>query len=248
MTIAVLYDIHGNLPALEAVLAELDKFNVDQFVIGGDVVLGPMPGACIDRLMKIDLPMHFVRGNCETAVLRAVENIPNDSFPPAVQEAIQWIAENSSDEHLDIIASWQEQVAITTPSLGEILFCHATPRDENEIFTIQTKDEKLLPIFDNVEADLVICGHTHMQFDRMIGNMRVINAGSVGMPFGGTGAFWLLIDEDPKLQHTSYNLAKAADEIVQTRYPLATEFAEQNVLRSPGSKKMLEVLNKRELA
>ncbi len=247
MTIAALYDIHGNLPALEAVLAELEKFNVDQFVIGGDVVLGPMPGACIDRLMKIDLPMHFVRGNCETAVLRAVENRPNDSFPPAVQEAIQWIAENSSDEHLDIIASWQEQVAITTPSLGEILFCQATPRDENEIFTIQTKDEKLLPIFDNVEADLVICGHTHMQFDRMIGNMRVINAGSVGMPFGGNGAFWLLIDEDPKLQHTEYNLSHASNQIQQTQYPLATHFAEKHVLSSPDKEEMLENLSKREL-
>ena len=91
-----------------------------------------------------------------------------------------------------------------------MLFCHATPRNDNEIFTRLTPEEHLLPIFARLNADIVVLGHTHMQFDRMVGTVRVVNAGSVGMSFGEPGADWLLLGPDVQLRHTRYDLAKAA--------------------------------------
>jgi predicted phosphodiesterase len=128
-----------------------------------------------------------------------------------------------------------------------VLFCHATPRDDNEIFTRLTPEERLLPVFEKLDVSLVVCGHTHMQFDRRVGKTRVVNAGSVGMPFGEPGADWLLLDEDVRLQHTTYDLAKAAERIRKTGYPRAQEFAENHVLDPPTEERMIEVFARAEL-
>jgi hypothetical protein len=125
--------------------------------------------------------------------------------------------------------------------IGEVLFCHATPRDKNEIFTRLTPEERLLPVFEGLETSLVVCGHTHMQFDRTIGSVRVVNAGSVGMPFGEPGADWLLLGPDVQLRHTAYDLTNAAERIRATDYPQAQDFAARNVLQPPSEAQMLEV-------
>jgi predicted phosphodiesterase len=125
--------------------------------------------------------------------------------------------------------------------LGEVLFCHGTPRSEVEIFTRLTREERLAPVFAELGADLVVCGHTHMQFDRTIAGIRVVNAGSVGMPFGSPGADWALIGRDVRLRHTSYDLQKAAVRIRETNYPQAEEFAARYVLQPPSEAEMLPV-------
>ena len=128
-----------------------------------------------------------------------------------------------------------------------MLFCHATPRNENECFTRLTPENKLLPVFAGVDAAVVVCGHTHMQFDRMIGRMRVVNAGSVGMPFGEPGADWLFLGSDIELRHTQYDFAKAAQSIRGTHYPKAEEFAARSVLQPPSEAEMLDVFSRAEL-
>jgi predicted phosphodiesterase len=128
-----------------------------------------------------------------------------------------------------------------------VLFCHATPRDENEIFTRLTPHERLLSVFDGLNASVVVCGHTHMQFDRIIGGTRVVNAGSVGMPFGEPGADWLLLGPDIQLRHTSYNLTAAAERIRATAYPQAQDFAARNVLQPPSVAEMLKTFARAEL-
>jgi predicted phosphodiesterase len=125
-----------------------------------------------------------------------------------------------------------------------VLFCHGTPRDENEIFTRLTPEERLAPAFAGVDADVVVCGHTHMQFDRMVGDLRVVNAGSVGMPFGEPGAYWLLLGPDIQLRRTSYDLSGAAERITATAYPQARVFADQYVLRPPTEAVMLEAYSR----
>ncbi|PYJ69695.1 MAG: phosphoesterase, partial [Verrucomicrobia bacterium] len=107
-------------------------------------------------------------------------------------------------------------------------------------FTRLTPEDRLLPAFAGVNVPVVICGRTHMQFDRMIGKTRIVNAGSVGMPYGETGAFWLLLGPDVHLRHTPYDLAKAASRIRDTNYPQAEEFAARNVLQTPSEEEMLE--------
>ena len=240
MRAAALYDIHGNLPALEAVLDELAATKPDRIVIGGDVVPGPMPHEVIAQLQSLDVPVHFISGNGELAVLgeAAGRSAP---VPENVRPVLQWTARELSSAEKDLLASWPKTLHLHIPPLGEVLFCHATPRDENEIFTRLTPEEHLAPIFADVNAPLVICGHTHMQFDRTIGKTRVVNAGSVGMPFGRAGADWLLLSDDAgiELRHTDYDLHAAAARIRATNYIQAGEFAEKYILNPPPSEQQM---------
>jgi predicted phosphodiesterase len=178
MRVAALYDIHGNLPALEAVLEEIQRAGVDQIVVGGDVVPGPMPRETLARLLEVDLPIQFIYGNGEVAVLDEMAGkVPR--VPPQFRDVIRWNAQQLAD-YKQSVASWPKTVGLHIPELGDLLFCHATPQNENDIFTKLTPEERLSPIFKNIDAAVVVCGHTHMQFDRMIGPTRVVNAGSVG--------------------------------------------------------------------
>ncbi len=247
MPTAALYDIHGNLPALEAVLQEISHAPIDQLVIGGDVIVGPMSPQCLDLLSQMDMPIHFILGNCEVAVLALMAHQDPGPFPPNVLEEIQWTADQMLPPHETLMRQWPKTLSLSITGLGKVLFCHATPRNETEIFTRLTSDEKLLPIFDQVGVDYVICGHTHMQFDRMIGDVRVINAGSVGMPFGVAGADWLVLGPRIELRHTAYELQEAGDRILATDYPRVADFVAQYVLNPPSEEVMLEVLRKREL-
>lgn len=247
MQVAALYDIHGNLPALEAVLDELAQSGAGLIVAGGDVVLGPMSRECLERLQESDLPVHFIKGNCEDSVRAQMVNTPEAGLPESVLEDIRWTAGQLLPEHQEFLAQWPDTITLRIEGLGKVLFCHATPRSATENFTRLTPEEKLLPLFEGLEVDVVVCGHTHMQFDRNIGKVRVVNAGSVGMPFGEPGAYWLLLGSDIELRHTAYDLNKAAGLIVKTGYPHARDFAEKNVLRPPSEDKMLEIFSRGEL-
>jgi len=242
MRVAALYDIHGNLPALEAVLDGIQRGDVDQVVVGGDVVPGPMPLETLARLFDIDLPVQFIQGNGEVAVLAEMAG-QEPCVPPQLREVIRWNAQKLSD-YRQVLGSWPKTVRVHVSGLGDVLFCHATPQNENDIFTKLTLEERLLPIFKDVNVVLIVCGHTHMQFDRRIGQTRVVNAGSVGMPFGDPSAHWLLLGPDVKLRRTDYDLAKAADRIRATNYPQANEFADRNILQPPSEAEMLEMFAK----
>jgi hypothetical protein len=113
-------------------------------------------------------------------------------LPEPYGELFRWTAQQVR-EYQDVLASWPLTTSVEIDGLGKVLFCHATPRNETEIFTRLTPEERLAPVFAGVDASVVVCGHTHMQFDRMVGGLRVVNAGSVGMPFGTTGADWLML-------------------------------------------------------
>jgi predicted phosphodiesterase len=146
-----------------------------------------------------------------------------------------------------LLAGWPATLRVQIRGSIEVLFCHATPRNDTEIFTSLTAEDRLLPVFAGVNEPVVVCGHTHMQFDRAIGKIRVLNAGSVGMPFGEPGAYWLLIGPDVQLRHTAYDLARAAERIRATKYPQAQEFAARNVLEPPSEREMLEVFGRVEV-
>jgi predicted phosphodiesterase len=243
--VAALYDIHGNLPALEAVLRDARAAGADRVVVGGDVLPGPMPAECLDLLAAIDLPITCIVGNGEVAVLAEREG-RDSGVPAARRPPIQWVAAQLTDAHARTIGAWPKTARLAAGD-GEVCFCHATPRHENEIFTRLTDERKLAAIFAAAGAATVVCGHTHMQFDRGIGGARVLNAGSVGMPFGATGAHWLLLGERLELRRTEYDLRGAADRIRATAYPGAAGFAEQYILNAPSEAVMLEAYSKAEL-
>jgi putative phosphoesterase len=244
--VAALYDIHGNLPALEAVLAEVRTAGVEQIVVGGDVVPGPLATETMRRLQEIDLPVEYIRGNCEVAALEAMAGNAPAGVPEQQRPIFAWTAKRMAAFERDF-AAWPKTLRKEIAGVGKVLFCHGTPRDENEIFTKVTAEERLLPIFAGVDADVAVCGHTHMQFDRRIGSTRVVNAGSVGMPFGQPGADWLLLGPGVELKHTSYDLAEAADRIRGSDYPDAESFIARYLLKPPAESEMLAAFAKVEV-
>lgn len=244
MRVAALYDIHGNLPALEAVLEEIRQLGVDRVFVGGDVVPGPMVRETMDRLLELEVPADFIAGNCEVAVLEEIAGRRAPVVPEAYRPIMRWAAKQLPSEYQRIMSTWPKTVSVEVPGLDEVLFCHGTPRDENECFTQLTPEDQLLPLFAGVGAPVVVCGHTHMQFDRMVGRTRVVNAGSVGMPFGAPGAYWLLLGPDVQLRRTEYDFGKAAERIRATSYPQAEDFAAHNVLQPPSERQMLDIFNR----
>jgi putative phosphoesterase len=239
MRVAAIYDIHANLPALEAVLQDIRQADVDLVVVGGDVLPGPMPRETITCLRDLDLPVQFIRGNGDRVVLAQRAGRDISEVPEPHREVIRWVAEQLHPEDEELLACWPETLRVRIHGMGEVLFCHATPRSDMEIFTRLTSEDRLLPIFEGLDVPMVVCGHTHMQLDRMIGGIRVVNAGSVGMPFGEPGADWLLLGPDVQLRHTPYDLARAAERIRATKYPQAQDFAARNVLQPPSERETL---------
>ncbi|MBV8820348.1 MAG: metallophosphoesterase family protein [Acidobacteriaceae bacterium] len=237
MRVAALFDIHANLAALDAVLGEIQNESVDRIVVGGDVLPGPLPRQTMQRLLELSLPVDFLYGNGEVAVLEVLSGKEPARVPMQYRPDIYWNAEQIRD-YKATLHGWPKTIQIDG-ELGRILFCHATPQNENDIFTRDTPEARLISIFAKVEADIIVCGHTHMQFDRMIGNKRVVNAGSVGMPFGAPGADWLLIGPSLQFMHTSYDLEQAANEIRASSYPHADDFALHSVLEPPSAEAML---------
>jgi putative phosphoesterase len=247
MRVAAIYDIHGNLPALEAVLQDIRQADVDHVVVGGDVFPGPMPRETLTCLLNLDLPVQFIQGNGDRVVLAQMRGEESSEVPEQFRDIVRWGAQQLLPEHELLLAGWPLTLRIEIRGLGEVLFCHATPRNDTEIFTRLTSEERLVPVFEGLNVAVVVCGHTHMQFDRKVGTIRVVNAGSVGMPFQEPGAYWLLLGPDVQLRHTSYDFANAAERIRGTKYPQAEDFAARNVLQPPSEAATLEAFSRAEL-
>jgi putative phosphoesterase len=191
LRVAALYDIHGNLPALDAVLPEVDA---DVILVGGDFVLGPWPAETYERLRSLEGDVRFIRGNADREV---AEEKPGRAPP----ELMEFARGRLPEEALSFLRSLP-----LTETIGGVLFCHATPRNDEEIFTRISPDERWAEALAGVTAEVVVCGHTHVQFDRRVGDVRLVNAGSIGMPYEREpGAYWALLDgTDVELRRTEY--------------------------------------------
>ncbi len=195
MRVAALCDVHGNLPALEAVLAEVTALAVDRIVCGGDVVAGPFPRECLHLLLERDAL--FVRGNAD-------------------REPGEWVEGKLAPLSVEFLRD--QPVAIT---VGGVLYCHGSPRSDEEILTRVSPDERVRNALAGVVEPLVVGGHTHVQYEREVGGTRLVNAGSVGRPYEGRpGAFWALVDgEDVELRRTAYAIDAAVIAIRATGFP-----------------------------
>jgi predicted phosphodiesterase len=242
---AAIYDLHGNLPALEALLRDARAAGAQRIVVGGDVWPGPMAVECCALLRALDLPVLWLHGNGEREVLAERAGRPS-RVPEHYREVMRWSAQQVDDTLAQWLAALPPTQRLHIDGLGDVLFCHATPRSDDELFTVQTSERPLQPVFEAAQAPTVVCGHTHMQFDRRVGRVRVVNAGSAGMAFGRTGADWLLLGPGLELRHTDYDLGAAAARIRATHYPQAATFAAQNVLTSPSADEMLALFARAE--
>ena len=218
MRVAALYDVHGILPALEAVLVDPRCASADLIVCGGDLVAGPLPAECLERLEAEGERVRFLSGNGDRETVS-----PPDEGP--LREIGLWAAARLGPERLERVAQWPATVELEL-DLGRVLFCHATPSSDTDILTAATPDQDVAAALAGTPADVVVCGHTHVQFDRRVGGIRLVNAGSVGMPYEGSpDARWALLG-DGGVAHVStpYDAEAALTALVGTGFPVLDDW------------------------
>jgi putative phosphoesterase len=212
--VAALYDVHGNLPALEAVLAEVDA---DLILVGGDVAAGPWPSETLERLRGLGDRARFIRGNAD----REVAEVGVRGLAPP--EVMEFVRGRLSEEQVAFLGSLPLTISVEVDGLGSVLFCHATPRNDEEIFTRISPDERWQQALDGVQADVVVCGHTHVQFTRTVGDTLLVNSGSIGMPYEHEpGAYWTLLGPDVEFRRTQYEPGDIAGSGWPGDWPSAT--------------------------
>ena len=207
MTTAALYDVHGNLPALEAVLAETG--GADAVVFGGDLIWGAWPRECLELALSLGDRARFVLGNTDRFVLTATD------------ESSSWVRERLSGEQLELVRAWP-----LTLELDGVLYCHATPRSDEELVVPVSSEERWAAVLEGVEERVVVCGHTHIQFDEVHAGRRVVNPGSVGNPTDRATAWWALIGPEIELRTTDYDTVATAAAMRATGFP-RTDFADE---------------------
>jgi predicted phosphodiesterase len=207
LRVAALYDVHGVPAALEAVLAEVEREDVEAVVFGGDLFLGSQPAETAALVRTVEAS--FVRGNCD-------------------REPDEWTRSRLDDETLAWAQSWP-----LTVDLDGVLYCHASPHDDmRPILTDASPVERFDQALEGVDARLVVAGHTHMQFKRD----RWVNAGAVGWPYeDDVAAFWALVSEDIEFRRTPIDVERVAFEMLASGWPDAESFVAENV-RMPQSR------------
>ena len=175
--VAAIYDIHGNLPALKAVMADVDRAGAEILVVGGDVVSGPQPSETLERLMAMGMPARFVRGNGDREVVDAYDRgatRPEDEQGHAAL-ADAFAASVINPQQRDFLAGFEATVTLDIDGLWPgVVLDHGSPRSDTEIITTQTSDERLSGVLANVSEPVVVGGHTHRQIDRWISGRRYV--------------------------------------------------------------------------
>jgi predicted phosphodiesterase len=223
--VAVLSDIHGVLPALEAVLAEPDVRAADRVVLTGDIAAGPQPAQVLDLLAGLGERVVWIGGNADRELVE-LRRGQRDSVPDPIAP---WAAEQLREDHLDLLGSLPRSLVLDVRGLGRALFCHATPRDDEEVVLVDSRLDRWEEVLDGLDADVrtVVCGHTHMPFVRLAHGRLVVNPGSVGMPYGRTGAHWALLGPGVELRTTHFGVEAAVARLEQDcSYPGIAEWAD----------------------
>lgn len=225
-SVAVLSDIHGVLPALDAVLAESAVREAERIVVTGDIAAGPQPAEVLDRLLGLGDRVVWMRGNADRELVQLaredVGEVPDPIAP--------WAAGQLSAGHVDWLAGLPYSITLPVAGFGPVVFCHATPRDDEEVVLVDSRLERWAEVLADVpdEVRTVVCGHTHMPFTRLAHTRQVINPGSVGMPYGQPGAHWAILSGGAVgMRCTAYDLEAACAQInAASSYPDVAEWTD----------------------
>lgn len=244
--VAVLSDIHGVLPVLEAVLAEPAVAAADLIVLTGDHASGPQPTAVLDRLAALGEQALLVRGNADRE-LAAVARGASIEVP---DEVVPWAAAQLAPEHISLLEGLPHPVTLELAGFGPVLFCHGSPRDDDEVVLVDTRSERWAEAFAGLpdEVQTVVCGHTHMPFVRLVDRRLVINPGSVGMPYGRPGGNWALLDDGAvSLHRTLVDVEDAIEQVVAgSTYPERRAWAEYFIRATASDTEALAVFGPRD--
>jgi putative phosphoesterase len=243
--VAVLADVHCVLPALEAVLAEPDVRSADLVVLAGDVAVGPQPVETFDLITSLGPRVVWLSGNCERFTLDQARGAAPPPEPAMTVGA--WAARQLRPDHLDLLDRLPKTATYEVSGLGEVLFCHATPRDDEEFVLVDSPVERWTEVLAGVAGTVgtVVCGHTHMPYVRLVDRRTVVNPGSVGMPYGTSGAHWALLGGDGaaiQLRRTMFDTEAAAAAIIAgSGFPEIREWVDEYVRNTHSDLEALEV-------
>ena len=213
-SVAVLADIHGVLPVLDAVLAQPEVRAADRIVVCGDHAAGPQPTEVLDRLAALGNAV-LVRGNADRELVALARGEYPAGEEPYPVDA--WAAAQLTPAHVDLLAALPHPVFLDVSGFGPVAFCHGTPRDDNEVVLVDTRLERWAEAFAGLPADVqtVVCGHTHMPFTRLADRRLVVNPGSIGMPYGRPGGHWALLrNGDVSLRRVAVDVEAAIAAVV----------------------------------
>jgi predicted phosphodiesterase len=202
----------------------------DLIVFGGDLVSGPLPRQTLETMLALGDRARFVLGNADRWFL----DVYDGRIEPEPED--EWLLEELDAGYREFFAALPRRVSLDVDGLGSVLFCHGSPRSEDEIITAITAEERLSPMLRAINEPTVVCGHTHVQFDRAVAGMRVVNAGSVGMPYEDVpGARWALLGPDVALRRTQYDREEAAQRLRTSGWARTGEFVEKYVVAPPSA-------------
>lgn len=210
MKVAALYDVHGNVPALEAVLAD-GAAEADAIVFGGDLIWGAWPRETLELARSLGGRARFIMGNTDR------RSLTDDDDPSGL-----WVQERLDEEDRSFVLSWP----LTLP-LDGALYCHGTPRSDTEVVTPVSPESFWQEVLAGVAEEIVVCGHFHYQYDERHGGHRVVNAGSVGNPTVRPVAWWAMLDGGQvELRTTEYDTRATAQAWLETGFP-RTDFVDE---------------------
>lgn len=230
MRVAALYDIHGNLAALEAVLAEVERLAPDRILVGGDVALGPMPRETLSRLAELGDRLTYIRGNCDREMTSPTEAFKSGAWGMRTE----WAASRCTPAQMALLAGLPTSETLEVDGLGPVLFCHGSPRRDDEILTKLSPDDRLRATLAGGEPGVIVSGHTHVQYERDALGKRWVNPGSVGMAYERQPvACWAMFGPEVSLHRTPFDVDRAIRDVRASGFPDAEEFVEKYLLHRP---------------
>lgn len=221
MRVAALADVHGNAPALSAVLEEVEREAPDLVVFCGDLTWGSLPQETLARVWELGIPARFVRGNADRMVGVVLEGRG------------AWMASRHTTEDLAFLAGFEQTVTVDVDGLGQTCFCHGSPRSDEECVSERTPPERVREFMSGREERVVVTAHIHLQYDRTVDGIRCVGPGSVGLPYGDLPGYvyWALLGPDVELRRTAYDLEAAIARMRATDDPRVDTIVE--LMRSP---------------
>jgi predicted phosphodiesterase len=215
MRVAALYDVHGNAPALNSVLEEVERDAPDLVVFGGDLTWGSLPRETLALVRALEIPVRFVRGNADRMV-----GVETEGRGP-------WMTSQHTAEDVAFLAGFEPTVSVDVDGLGPTRFCHGSPRSDEECVTEQTPAERVREFMAGVDEKVVVTGHVHLRYDRDIEGVRLLSPGSVGLPYGDVpAAYWALLGPAVEFRRTSYDVDAAVAAMRATDDPRAETVVE----------------------
>jgi predicted phosphodiesterase len=238
MRVAALADVHGNAPALAAVLAEIEQEPPDLVVFCGDLTWGSLPQETLALVRSLPIPARFVRGNADRAVLELSEGGGEDPTPRE-----RWMAAEHAADDVAFLTTFAPTVSVDVAGLGPTCFCHGSPRSDEECVTERTPVERVRELMADREEQVLVSAHVHLQYDRTVDGIRSVGPGSVGLPYGDQPgyAYWAVLGPDVELRRTPYDLDHAIALMRATDDPRAETIVELMLNPTPRAEVVEEV-------